>query len=88
MATCKTNCCHRDGLKSQNYERKVKKVMKSAKWNANLIFLLSLSACVEFNFAQQQYPQNPYLADRDPRWYSRPGVKDYNPPNPGDKDYR
>jgi len=25
---------------------------------------------------------------RDPRFYSREGVFDYNPPNPGDPDYR
>lgn len=91
MATCKTNCCHRDGLKSQNYVRKVNKVMRSARWNANLMLLLSICGLVALCEAEaQQYSQNdnPLLADRDPRWYSRPGVKDYNPPNPGDKDYR
>lgn len=25
---------------------------------------------------------------RDPRFYSREGVHDYNPPSPGDPDYR
>lgn len=84
MATCKTNCCHRDGFNSQNYMRKVRKVMKICGWNVSLVIFVSL-----FGFCvAQQYSQNPYLADRDPRWYSRPGVKDYNPPNPGDKDYR
>jgi hypothetical protein len=61
--------------------------MKSGGWNVNLVFLLSLSGFLVACWAQQN-PQNPYLADRDPRWYSRPGVKDYNPPSPGDKDYR
>lgn len=61
--------------------------MKSCRWNVNLVILLSLSGCVVLGGAQQN-PLNPLFPERDPRWYSRPGVKDYNPPNPGDKDYR
>lgn len=87
MATTrmKTNCCHSDGKRplmidknSGNYQQKV-----------FIIFALSLCLCI--GICDGQFGSNPYAPggnyDRDPRFYSREGV-DYNPPNPGDKDYR
>jgi hypothetical protein len=86
MATCKTNCCHSDGLKLPKSDRKRHKVINCARWNVILVISCSFFALVSVTWAQS-YPQNPYLGDRDPRFYSRPGV-DYRPTDPGDKDYR
>lgn len=90
MATCKTNCCHSDGQISLINNIKVYKKTRHVTKNAILVFTLCFCAIFAQTIAQsypQSYPQNPYLGDRDPRFYSRPGV-DYRPPNPGDKDYR
>lgn len=86
MATFKTNCCHSDGQKSPIINRKVHKKTRLVTNNVFLVFLISFGGLWALSWAQP-YVQNPYLGDRDPRFYSRPGV-DYNPPNPGDKDYR
>jgi hypothetical protein len=86
MATCKTNCCHSDGLKVPRTRAKVLAKTRFVTENVFLVFLISFGGLWALTWAQQ-YPQNPYLGDRDPRFYSRPGVT-YNPPNPGDKDYR
>ncbi|KAL7040598.1 hypothetical protein ACKWTF_000454 [Chironomus riparius] len=86
MATCKTNCCHSDSLKSHFNNTKVYKKTRHVTNNVQLVFMLSFCALFAFTYAQL-YPQNPYLKDRDPRWYSRPG-EDYRPRDPGDKEYR
>ena len=86
MAMRKTNCCHSDGEKSSISDRKRRKLIRILTTNVSMVFLISFSALLALSAAQ--YPgNNPLLGDRDPRFYSRPGV-DYNPPNPGDKDYR
>ena len=97
MATSKTNRCHNDGKKSSIIDRKRRKFTRIAKENVFMMFLISFTSLLSFSLAQfpgnnpGQYPGNnpvnPLLGDRDPRFYSRPGV-DYNPPNPGDKEYR
>lgn len=88
MATCKTNCCHSDGQKLLFNNTKVHK--KTRHVTRNVVLVLTLSFCSIFASSYAQtYSQNPYLKERDPRFYSRPGV-DYRPglASPGDKDYR
>lgn len=86
MAMRKTNCCHSDGKRPSISDRKRRKSMIKVTSNVFVVFLISFSSLWALSVAQ--YPgNNPLLGDRDPRFYSRPGV-DYNPPNPGDKDYR
>lgn len=65
--------------------RKSRKLSAIFNWNlVALVILLSL----KLSYAQISVgSSNPSIADRDPRFYSRPGV-DYRPPTPGDKDYR
>lgn len=90
MATRKTNCCHRDGKRPSISDTKRRKVSRIVSENVFMVFLVSFSALVALSAAQ--YPgNNPLLGDRDPRFYSRPGVDynpNYNPTNPGDKEYR
>lgn len=86
MATRKTNCCHSDGKNPSISDRKIQKLSRIVTRNVFMVFLISFGALWALSSAQ--YPgNNPLLGDRDPRFYSRPGV-DYNPPNPGDKEYR
>lgn len=97
MATRKTNCCHSDGEKPSKSDRKRRKLSRIVTVNVSMVFLVSFSAFWALSMAQYpgnhaaQYPGNnpvnPLLGDRDPRFYSRPGV-DYHPPSPGDKEYR
>lgn len=97
MATRKTNCCHSDGEKPSKSDRKRRKLSRIVWANVSMVFLVSFSAFWAVSLAQYpgnhagQSPANspigPLLEDRDPRFYSRPGV-DYRPPNPGDKEYR
>lgn len=64
--------------------RKSRNLSKIFDWNVLFVILLS----VKLSLAQISVgSSNPSIADRDPRFYSRPGV-DYRPPTPGDKDYR
>lgn len=86
MATCKTNCCHSDSQKSHFNNTKVYKKARHVTRNVQLVYMLSFCALFALTYAQL-FPQNPYLKDRDPRWYSRPGV-DWKPRDPGDKEYR
>lgn len=82
----KTNCCHRDGKSPSISDRNRRKLIRIVTNNVFIVFLISFSALWALSAAQ--YPgNNPLLGDRDPRFYSRPGV-DYNPPSPGDKEYR
>lgn len=90
MATRKTtNCCHSDGQIMPSIS--VKSVVKRRKFrrfvckNVFVVHLISFGAFWALSCAQYQH--NPNIGDRDPRFYSRPGV-DYKPPNPGDKEYR
>lgn len=97
MATRKTNCCHRDGEKPSKSDRKRRKWSTIVTENVFTMFLISFVALLSVSSAQfpgnhpAEYPGNnpvnPLIGDRDPRFYSRPGVE-YNPPNPGDKEYR
>lgn len=65
-------------------DRKTPKLMRIFSWSVYLVILLTFYP----KLCDAQYPGgNPLLGDRDPRFYSRPGV-DYAPQNPGDKDYR
>lgn len=67
-----------------NARRKSRNLSKVFDWNVLFVILLS----VKLSLAQISVgSSNPSIADRDPRFYSRPGV-DYRPPTPGDKDYR
>lgn len=85
MATRKTYCCHSDGHSASISDRGRRK-LSIVTGNVFMVFLISFGALWALGAAQ--YPgNNPLLGDRDPRFYSRPGV-DYNPPNPGDKEYR
>lgn len=86
MATRKTNCCQGDGKRPSISDRKRRKLSRIVPTNVSMVFLISF--CALWALGSAQYPgNNPLLGDRDPRFYSRPGV-DYNPPNPGDKEYR
>lgn len=86
MATRKTNCCQDDGKSPTKSDRKRRKLSRIVKENVFMLFIVSFYTLLSLGSAQ--YPgNNPLLGDRDPRFYSRPGV-DYNPPNPGDKEYR
>lgn len=86
MATRKTNCCHSDGASPPISDGKRRKSSLVVTQNVFMVFLISFGALWALSSAQ--YPgNNPLLGDRDPRFYSRPGVE-YNPPNPGDTDYR
>lgn len=86
MATRKTNCCHSDGQKPSISDSKSQKLSRRMIENVFIVFTISFCAIFPLSFAQYQ-GYNPLIGERDPRFYSRPGV-DYNPPNPGDKDYR
>lgn len=86
MATRKTNCCHSDGKRPSESDRNRRKLSRIVTGNVFVMFWVSF--CALWVLSAAQYPgNNPLLGDRDPRFYSRPGVE-YNPPNPGDKDYR
>lgn len=86
MATRKTNCCHSDGQKPSISDSKSLKLSRIL--TENVFMMFTISFCALWALSSAQYPgNNPLLGDRDPRFYSRPGV-DYNPPNPGDKEYR
>lgn len=92
MATCKTNCCHSDLQKSLFNNRKVHKKTRHVTCNIFILFCAILTCAKAQNYQNYQ-SQNPYLKDRDPRFYSRPGIDylpgiDYRHTNPGDKDYR
>lgn len=97
MATRKTNCCHSDGQKPSIGDRKRRKLSRIVTENVFMMFAISFCALWTLSAAQfpgntaKQFPGNnpvnPLLGDRDPRFYSRPGVE-YNPPSPGDKEYR
>lgn len=50
------------------------------KWTGVLLLVL---VAVQF---QSAFGQS--WTTRDPRFYSREGVNDYNPPSPGDPEYR
>lgn len=86
MAVKSGELCIRTSKKPPIVRRKRKFVVQ----NVLLISVIALSQLVEQSSAQ--YPgNNPLLGDRDPRFYSRPGVDynpNYNPTNPGDKEYR
>lgn len=49
----------------------------------SVLFVILIIICVK-----SAYCQYPSYTTRDPRWYSREGVFDYFPPNPGDPDYK
>lgn len=49
------------------------------KWTVSLLLVIVVAG--QTVFAQS-------WTTRDPRFYSREGVNDYFPPNPGDPDYR
>jgi hypothetical protein len=84
MATEETYRFYSDANKMHICERKRRKLMKIFNWNINIVLVLTF--LIQTTCAQ--YPgQNPLIGDRDPRFYSRPGV-DYHLQNPGDKDYR
>ena len=97
MATRKTICCHSDGENPSISDRKRRKLSRIVIVNVSMVFIISFCALWTVSLAQspgntqKQFPGNnplnPLLGDRDPRFYSRPGV-DYNPPSPGDKEYR
>lgn len=53
-----------------------------AKWTTGLLLL------VVFVVGQFDSASGQTWTTRDPRFYSREGVHDYNPPSPGDPDYR
>ena len=68
----------------QPEERRV----KMQKWKSNsrsvvkwTVLLVVLVGGLQLSLAQS-------WTTRDPRFYSREGVHDYNPPSPGDPDYR
>lgn len=78
-------CYHNEKTNKFNItRRKSRKLSKIFDWNVAFVILL----CVKASWAQISVgSSNPSIGDRDPRFYSRPGVI-YNPPTPGDKDYR
>lgn len=49
--------------------------------NLSFIFLIFVTIVIPNSVSAQ-------WTTRDPRFYSREGVHDYYPPNPGDPDYR
>lgn len=51
------------------------------KWTMSLLLVVLIAGHLQTVLAQS-------WTTRDPRFYSREGVNDYFPPNPGDPDYR
>lgn len=82
-------CQKTDNLEPILRRKSVKKCGKLWKFSVNYVFVLSLICLIQFEFGVAQQFQYPYPPgwERDPRFYSREGVN-YNPPNPGEENYR
>lgn len=78
MATYCVRRCHSDYIVSSRNKISI----ISAKLIKNRTLIILLLHVILISVATAQYPT------RDPRFYSREGDFNYNPPNPGDPDYR
>jgi hypothetical protein len=86
----KTKCCHSDQIKPFIRDKSDKNYRNVWTFVTNNVFfvVIFISCCYFETVLGQQnlYPYPPNW-ERDPRFYSREGVN-YNPPNPGDENYR